>query len=128
MRRAAVIPLLLLAGCIVSSADSGVLNKWRDESLPAFERGKTTQSEVATALGPPSQLINLGDELIFYYLAERSRSRGVILIVYNTTSERVSYDRAIFFFDNEGVLKDFALSLEKTPYVPPEEPEPKESG
>ena len=38
------------------------------------------------------------------------------------------YDRAIFFFDKEGVLKDFSLSLEKTPYVPPEEPEPKESG
>ena len=128
MRCAAVIPLLLLAGCIVSSADSGVLNKWRDESLPAFERGKTTQSEVATALGPPSQLINLNGELIFYYLAERSRSRGVILIVYNTTTEHVSYDRAIFFFDKSGVLKDFSLSLEKTAYVPPEEPEPKESG
>ena len=113
---------LILAACISSRSESGVVNKWRDRSLPEFERGKTTQAEVAKALGPPSQLVNLESGLVFYYLLEKSQATGVILLVYNTLRERVVYDRAIFFFDQKGVLTDYALSLEETPYVPPEPP------
>jgi outer membrane protein assembly factor BamE (lipoprotein component of BamABCDE complex) len=114
---------LTLAACISSRSESGVINKWRDQSLPEFEPGKTTQAEVAKALGPPSQLINLESGLVFYYLLEKARSTGVILIVYNNIKERVIYDRAIFFFDQQGVLTDYALSLEETEYTPPEKPE-----
>lgn len=114
---------LLLAGCTSGRSDSGVLNTWRDESTPPFERGKTTQAEVIRALGPPSQLIDLGDQLILYYLYEVTRSKGMILIVYNTNDERVLYDRAIFFFDRSGVLKDYALSHEAVKYVPAPDPE-----
>jgi len=121
-----LLPCLFLAACISSKSESGVINKWRDESLPEFEPGKTTQAEVAKALGPPSQLINLESGLVFYYLLEKSRSTGVVLIVYNTLRERVVYDRAIFFFDKKGVLTDYALSLEETPYVPPESEAKKE--
>ncbi len=120
--------MLLVCGCIVSRADSGVTNKWRDETLPAFESGKTTQSEVAHALGPPSQLINLDDQLVFYYLRERVRGRGMILIVYNQSREEIVYDRAIFFFDKKGILQDFSYSLEETEYVPPVKPEKKAAG
>lgn len=123
MKRLLFIPFLLLAGCISAKSDSGVLNKWRDEALPPFEPGQTTQAEVARLLGPPSQLIDIGDQLVFYYLSEQTRSEGFILVVYNETNERVTYDRAIFFFDTNGVLQDYALSLEKTKYTPPEEPE-----
>ena len=121
-----IAPLLLfglIAGCINSRAESGVTNAWRAKDVPAFERGKTTQADVAKALGPPSQLVELGNQLVFYYLAERVESKGIILIVYNQTKERVVYDRAIFFFDRKGVLQDFALSLEEVAYVPPEPPE-----
>ncbi len=128
MRRTLLLSVLLVCGCIVSSADSGVTNKWRDETLPAFESGKTTQTDVAHALGPPSQLINLGDQLVFYYLRERVRGRGMILIVYNQSREEIVYDRAIFFFDKKGILQDFSYSLEETEYVPPVKPEKKAAG
>jgi outer membrane protein assembly factor BamE (lipoprotein component of BamABCDE complex) len=111
--------LLFCTACISSTTKTGVVNVWRDASLPAFERGKTTQAEVAKALGPPSQLVNLEEQVVFYYLNESAKTRGFILIVYNQTRERVVYDRAIFFFDKRGILQDFALSIEESPYEPP---------
>ena len=123
MRLLLFLPVLLLAGCISGKSDSGVLNTWRDEALPPFEPGTTTQAEVARALGPPSQLIDLGNQVIFYYLRERKRSKGFILIVYNKNEERVLYDRAIFFFNRSGVLEDYALSREVMEYDPPPAPE-----
>ena len=118
-----ILPLLCLVvctACISSTTETGVVNVWRDASLPEFERGETTQAEVAKALGPPSQLVNLEEQVVFYYLNENAKKRGFILIVYNQTRERVVYDRAIFFFDKRGILQDFALSIEKSPYEPPE--------
>ncbi len=117
----ALLFFVLIAGCINSRAESGVINAWRAKDAPVFERGKTTQSEVAQALGPPSQLIELENQLVFYYLAERVKSTGIILIVWNQTKERVIYDRAIFFFDRKGVLQDFSFSLEEVEYTPPGE-------
>ena len=115
--------LLSLAGCLKSYSEAGVVNTWRDKSLPEFEVGKTTQAEVAKRLGPPSQLINLESGLVFYYLLEQARGTGLILIVYNNIKDRVIYDRAIFFFDKQGVLTDYALSIEETKYTPPPRPE-----
>ena len=123
VRDIALLLVLSLAGCLSSQSESGVVNTWRDKSLPAFEVGKTTQSEVAKRLGPPSQLIDLQSGLVFYYLMEKAKGTGVILIVYNTTTDRVIYDRAIFFFDKQGLLTDYALSLEETKYTPPPRPE-----
>ena len=74
--------------------------------------GTTTQAEILEALGPPSQVIGLRDQTVFYYLQEQSKGRGAIFIVYNQVSEKVVYDRAIFFFDSGGVLRDYALSRE----------------
>ena len=77
MKRLWLIPLLLIAGCISSHSQSGVVNKWRDQTLPAIEPGTTTRTDIARALGPPSQLIDLGDELVFYYLSEQDTSKGL---------------------------------------------------
>ena len=122
MKALALVSLVLLAGCISSKSDSGVLNTWRSRAVLAFERGTTTQADVARALGPPSQLIDLGNQVIFYYLREQSRSKGFILIVYNETKTQITYDRAIFFFDKQGVLQEYALSIEEMEYAPPPEP------
>ncbi len=107
--------LVLTAGCISKSSTQGVENLWRAEPAPVFERGKTTEHDVLSALGPPSQVINAGNRTVFYYLVEAKRSRGAILIIYNQTVERITYDRAIFFFDAQGRLADFATSHEKVP-------------
>jgi len=105
--------LLMATGCVVSKSEKGVDNLWRSESVPEFIRGETTQSEVLEALGPPSQIIALSNEVVFYYLRELDNSKGAILILYNQTNNAITYDRAIFFFDKKGLLKDYALSREK---------------
>ena len=127
MRGLCLLVLFLLGACINSRSDSGVVNTWRGNDLPAFEAGRTTQAEVAKALGPPSQLVDLGGQVVFYYLTERAKNTGLILVLYNTMRERVVYDRAIFFFDKRGVLKDYALSLEEVEYQPPSKPKGSEA-
>jgi outer membrane protein assembly factor BamE (lipoprotein component of BamABCDE complex) len=107
--------LMVTWGCATKENQMGVQNKWRSEPAPAFERGHTTQSQVMAALGPPSQVIGLHDQTLFYYLREQLKTKSVFLIFYNQTRERVSYDRAIFFFDKQGLLTDFALSEEAIP-------------
>ncbi len=60
------------------------------------------------ALGPPSQLVNLGDESVLYYLNEDAQGEGIILLVYNRFEISTRYDRAVFIFDAEDLLTDFA--------------------
>jgi len=102
----------LLTGCVSKQSAMGVQNYWREPEAPAFEKGRTTQAEVMHALGPPSQVIALADQTLFYYLREQSRSKAVFLIIYNRTRQQITYDRAIFFFNKQSVLTDFAYSKE----------------
>ena len=104
------------SGCANRQSQMGVENRWRSESVPAFTIGLSTQSEVMHALGPPSQVIALADQTLFYYLREQQKLRSLSLIIYSHSRERILYDRAIFFFDAAGVLKDFAVSKEAIPH------------
>lgn len=112
----AIVVLISLSGCFSSGEQKGVTNKWRDPSLPSIVKGHTTQSEILELFGPPSQIINLGDQSVFYYVLEKARGRGAFLLVFNWKEREVSYDRAIFFFDSDGVLTDYAYSNEKVEY------------
>jgi outer membrane protein assembly factor BamE (lipoprotein component of BamABCDE complex) len=107
--------LLAAPGCIAKDATQGVRNLWRSETVATFEKGVSTQEDVLKALGPPSQLIALGDQTVFYYLLEMRRTRSAVLIVYNRTRTDIRYDRAIFFFDKEGRLTEFSTSHERAP-------------
>ena len=102
-----------LTACASYERTRGVENAWRKTSIPAPVIGSTTQAELLRSLGPPSQVIGLRDQTVFYYLKEQGKGRGAIFIVYNTMTEQVTYDRAIFFFGSDGVLQDYAFSLEK---------------
>lgn len=106
---------ITLSGCITKQSQLGVQNKWRAEPALVFEKGCTTRADVLHALGPPSQVIGLRDQTLFYYLREQQKVQGLITVVYNQTREQISYDRAIFFFDSNNVLRDFALSDEAIP-------------
>jgi hypothetical protein len=105
----------MLAGCGVTRQTQGVMNKWRDKSIAPFETGQTTQSDVIAQLGPPSQVIALNDGVVYYYMRELVVSKGLFLIVYNVVRKQVSYDRAIFFFNSEGILTDYGYSAEQIP-------------
>jgi outer membrane protein assembly factor BamE (lipoprotein component of BamABCDE complex) len=102
----------LLPGCASYQRTQGVMNTWRDAAVPPLVKGQTTQSEIMTALGPPSQVIGLRDQTVFYYLMERRKGRGAIFIIYNRIEEKTTYDRAIFFFDQHGILQDYGFSKE----------------
>jgi len=124
MKKLAWVILLLMTVGTISCASwknqQGVANKWRDESGPRIEIGKTNQTEIAKLLGPPSQIIGLDDQIIFYYLLEQKVGKGAFFILFNWSNEKVKYDRAIFFFDKRGLLNDYAYSLEKVPYETPQ--------
>ena len=108
--------LVLLAGCANWNEDAGVDNHWRAEATPTWTPGVSTADEVMAALGPPSQIVNLGERVVYYYLSENVSGRGYYFLVYNTTSSRTSYDRAIFFFGDDGRLERYAYSKESLPY------------
>jgi len=113
MKQFLPVPLLsavVLAACVSYDRTKGVENTWRDPAVPAPIVGTTTQADILKALGPPSQVIGLRDQTVFYYLREHGRGKGAVFIVYNWVKEDVSYDRAIFFFGADGVLLDYGLS------------------
>ncbi len=108
--------LLAASGCTHRISQKGVSNEWRAESYPPVEKGRTTQSEVLQLFGPPSQVIALSDEIVFYYMLERSVFRSLFVALYNRSDEKIRYDRAIFFFDQDGVLAEYAYSREQVRY------------
>ena len=105
-----VILTLILAGCVSRANQAGVENLWR-ANADNFIVEKTTQADVLKLLGPPSQIIQLADRQVFYYLLEKTRGRTSIYIVYNRIVSTTTYDRAVFFFNESGVLEQFSFSL-----------------
>ena len=97
-----------MQGCVNYTRESGVDNLWRKPQ--SFINGETTSKQVLAAIGPPSQVMSVGDKTIYYYLKEHVSRQGLILLIYNNTEEVSHFDRAIFIFDQQGVLEDFAYS------------------
>lgn len=109
----ALLALAALAGpgCISSRSDRGLEPTWRELEPGGLERGRTTRAEVLERLGPPSQILSLGGgRTAFYYLRESNQGSGLVLLVYNRREERTRYDRAVFFFDEQDLLSEYALS------------------
>ena len=106
---------VLLSGCARYSSQRGVDITWQAAALEQFEPGVTTRSVVMAALGPPSQLVSLGDESVLYYLNEDARGEGLVLVLYNSFRIRTRYDRAVFIFDANERLQDFAGHVAERP-------------
>ncbi len=102
----------LLASCAQYDNKRGVEVVWQPHAVKSLVRGKSTRNDVLQLLGPPSQVISLDDETVLYYLFEHSKGNGLILIVYNRVKVNTQYDRAIFFFDENDVLTDFATKIQ----------------
>lgn len=108
---ALLLVLFALGGCAQYDSKRGVLRDIHAGDLTRFNPGQTTRQDVLSRLGPPSQIIALGDETVLYYLFERSSGDGLILLVYNRFSVDTQYDRAIFFFDASDRLTDYATHI-----------------
>jgi hypothetical protein len=96
----------LVCGCVSYERGAGL--DWRGDAGLSFAPGHTTESDVLTALGPPSQMISLGERSAFYYLREKTRGRAAVFVFYNRMTEDIRYDTAVFFFDARGVLTHWA--------------------
>jgi outer membrane protein assembly factor BamE (lipoprotein component of BamABCDE complex) len=105
---------LLLGGCAQYDSKRGVEVNWQDTVTTQLVNGQSTRRDVLALLGPPSQVIALDGESALYYLFERSQGKGLILLVYNRMQIDTRYDRAIFFFDQDDVLTEFATRLYPT--------------
>ena len=103
--------LPVLAGCVQFNSRRGIEVAWQDEVVANLERGRSTRADVLDLLGPPSQVIALRDETVMYYLFEKAEGDGLILILYNNIDIKTHYDRAIFFFDENDVLRDFSTQV-----------------
>ena len=114
---AALVLTALLVGCVRYENKRGVDVLWQPEVTAQLVKGQTIRKDILTLLGPPSQLIALENETVLYYLFERSEGDGMILIVYNRMKIRTRYDRAVFFFDENDTLRDYAT------YIHEDEPE-----
>ncbi len=106
-----------LAGCANRKEEAGVDNHWRADDAPSWAVGVTSVDDVMTAFGPPSQIVNLDDQVVYYYLRERISGNGYYFLIYNQTNSRTSYDRAIFFFGRDGKLLRSSYSREGLPYA-----------
>ena len=109
---AAVLALLLLAsGCAQYENKRGVDVTWESVVTQNLVSGTSTRADVLDLLGPPSQVIALENETALYYLFEHSRGEGLILILYNRMRIQTKYDRAIFFFDENDVLREYSTHV-----------------
>lgn len=111
--------LLLTAiagGCASWNEEAGVDNHWRSASVPEWAVGTTTAEDVMEYLGPPSQIVDLDKQVVYYYMKESVSGSGYFLLVYNNSSSQKRYDRAIFFFDLNGVLSRYSYSKESIEY------------
>ena len=106
--------IALLSGCAQYEDKRGVEVTWQPAVTGKLVKGQSTRKDVLTMLGPPSQVISLEEETVLYYLFERSKGNGLILILYNRMQIDTSYDRAIFFFDENDILTDYATKINES--------------
>jgi len=102
---------VLVSACAQYENKRGVEVTWQPDVLAQLESGTTTRRDVLELLGPPSQVISLEGETVLYYLYERSDGEGLILVVYNQFKVDTRYDRAVFFFDENDRLTDYATRI-----------------
>lgn len=101
----------ILTACAQYNSQRGVEVTWDPAVLEGLVAGETTRAQVLERLGPPSQLIALDGETVLYYLYERSRGNGLILVAYNRFDIATRYDRAVFFFDENDRLTEYATRI-----------------
>ena len=108
IRLSAGLLVCLLTACAQYENRRGVEVGWHPSVTAGMVRGQTSRQDVLDLLGPPSQVIALEDETVLYYLFEHSAGNGFILVAYNRFTIDTRYDRAIFFFDENDRLSDYA--------------------
>ena len=85
-----LLAVLLLPACANWQEEAGVDNQWRADDVPRWVVGQTTGDDVMSYLGPPSQVIALEGQVVFYYLKEQLNGRGYFFLIYNTSTAKTT--------------------------------------
>ncbi len=108
----------LAAGCSGTNVQSGIENRWRAPGA-RYVAGQTTLDEVLRDLGPPSQIVPLEKGSIYFYVLQKTDTFGVWAVLFRTTSTDVTYDRALFQFDEHERLVRHSMSAQSIEYEAP---------
>lgn len=129
-RSTALLPALLLSGCLYVSA-SGVLGSALDPAVVAkIVPGETSKGQVLDLLGPPEEFVRsevlaaLGDETArlsgavalgnraqdaFTYQRDTLTARGSVLLLYNHVRAQTESDLLVIFFDREDLVREVSF-------------------
>jgi len=101
--------LLLLPACVYSQGSRHQLLD--PELIEALEPGESTAQDVVTALGAPTEVVQLGRRSAYRYDASVSKQVGLVLIFVALHGSDTQEDRAWFFFDEDGLLTHRAATF-----------------
>jgi len=126
-RGAALLPALLLSGCLYVQA-SGSFGSYVDPALVSqIVPGESTKGQVLELLGPPEEFVrsevlgSLGDETArvagavslgnraqdaFTYQRDTMKARGTMLILVNLVRGQIETDLLVIFFDEEDRVRE----------------------
>jgi hypothetical protein len=129
-RTAALLPALLLSGCLYVSA-SGVFGSALDPAaISQIVPGESSKGQVLDLLGPPEEFVRsevlgaLGDETArvsgavalgnraqdaFTYQRDTLSARGSLLVLYNYVRGHTESDLLVIFFDQEDLVREISF-------------------
>ncbi|MFT7464985.1 MAG: hypothetical protein ACI9EF_003345 [Pseudohongiellaceae bacterium] len=101
--------LCCLPGCVLSHKT--VNEPLSTTDIEALQPGVTTQSEVASRFGAPTEIVQLGYRSAYMYEYKVSKSAGLFLVIFTASNEDNRTDRMWVFFDEAGVLTHVGATL-----------------
>jgi outer membrane protein assembly factor BamE (lipoprotein component of BamABCDE complex) len=107
---AAVLAAGLCSGCFISRDRAN--EPLQKAAIDALEVGKSSATDVATALGAPAEVVQLGRRSAWRYDFTTTKTSGFTLIVVTFVNTDQRSDRCWLFFDEHDVLRHVGTTLE----------------
>jgi len=86
-----------------------------------LQPGVTSAREVVGLLGGPNEVVQLGRRSAYHYIAENTKTTGLILVLFNMFHQDTRTDRLWVFFDEHDVLSHWGATwgTHRTQYALP---------
>jgi hypothetical protein len=95
---------LLASGCAFSRGSLG--DQFEDEKIAAIQKGRTTKSEILTALGAPDRIIPLNGRDLYQYYHYDLKAGSLLLILINFSRVSLKSDDLYVILGKNGVVED----------------------
>lgn len=101
---------VLVTGCLFS--DRRVNTPIRPDRVESLVPGTSTAADVATALGAPTDVVQLGHDSAWRYDHVVEKQTALVLFLVNLRGVDTDADRVWVFFDRQGVVTHVASTFE----------------